>query len=238
MSAEAMTVSIAELLSSADVTILAGDHLRVHDVLQDLKIVQKQAYCTRDGGTPGACTCPKNTIGAMLPPLPSLSPDSRLALTGLETYVEATIQGVSLDDYCGSKLKEETNCEIGIPPGDYTGTLLYNTKTDYLLHDGGGKIRFTVSEDGSVTGSWDLAYTSKSSTGETGTGSVTDGVVGGTPLKLLLDGTLHYASDHKNLPAGQIPWPDTPLNVQPVCDGKVTADYTSGGLTVTINAAQ
>lgn len=89
-----------------------------------------------------------------------------------------------------------------------------------------------------MTGSWDHAYTSKSSTGETGTESVDNGVVGGTSLKLTPHGTLDYDSDHKNLPAGQVSWPDTPLTVQPVCSGKVIADYKSGGLTVIINATQ
>ncbi|CAN5773264.1 hypothetical protein BH24CHL5_BH24CHL5_06920 [soil metagenome] len=106
MAAPEMAVAIADLTTSADVTVLAGNHLRVHDGVQDLKDVRNQAYCTMDGGGNG-CICPQGTPGAGRPPLPSLGLESKLALTGMEFGGTATIQGVSLEDYCGSLASPE-----------------------------------------------------------------------------------------------------------------------------------
>jgi len=106
MAAPEMAIAIADLTTSADVTVLAGNHLRVHDGVQDLKDVRNQAYCTMDGGGNG-CICPQGTPGAGRPPLPSLGLESKLALTGMEFGGTATIQGMSLEDYCGSLASPE-----------------------------------------------------------------------------------------------------------------------------------
>jgi DNA-binding CsgD family transcriptional regulator len=99
MAAPVLAVAIADLSTSADVTILAGNHLRIHDGVQDFTDVRNQAYCTRGGSSD--CTCPPGSRGAARPPLPSLNADVKLALTGMEIGGTATIQGLSLDDYCG-----------------------------------------------------------------------------------------------------------------------------------------
>ena len=100
MAAPAMAVATADLSISADVTVLAGNHLRVHDGVQDLREVRNQAYCTKDGGG-DACACPDGTPGAGRPPLPPLGTEVKLALTGMEFSGTATITGLSLDEYCG-----------------------------------------------------------------------------------------------------------------------------------------
>ena len=71
---------------------------------------------------------------------------------------------------------------------------------------------------------------------EQGTGKVNDGVVRETARELLLSGTVFTAMD--DLGAGpMVPWPATPLTVQPVCDGQVVAEFTAGALTVTVHAS-
>ena len=100
MAAPAMAVATADLSTSADVTVLAGNHLRAHDGVQDLHAVRNQAYCTKDGGG-DACACPDGTPGAGRPPLPPLGTEVKLALTGMEFSGTATISGLSLDEYCG-----------------------------------------------------------------------------------------------------------------------------------------
>jgi hypothetical protein len=98
--APALAVAIARLTIKSDVTLLSGEHLRIHDGVQDLKEIDSKTYCTKPGGV-NACICPKDTPGAKLPPLPSLGRDVKLALTGMEYGARATIQGLSLEDYCG-----------------------------------------------------------------------------------------------------------------------------------------
>jgi hypothetical protein len=100
MAAPAMAVAVADLSTSADITVLAGNHLRVHDGVQDFKDVRNQAYCTREGGS-DACACPEGSPGAGRPSLPLLGTEAKLALTGMEFGGTATIQGISLEDYCG-----------------------------------------------------------------------------------------------------------------------------------------
>jgi hypothetical protein len=240
MAAPVFAVATADLSTSADVTVLTGNHLRVHDGNQDLTNVRNQAYCTRGGA--GACACPKGSPGDALPPLPSLNPEAKLALTGMEFGGTATILGLSLDDYCNPNRtptpSAALNCSIGIPAGEYDGKLVY---TSILpghppIHDGGGKIHFTVDADGKVTGTWDLAYAVRTFTGHKGTGAVKNGVVSGTARELLLSGTVVTAMD--DLGAGPVvPWPATPLTVQPVCDGQVVAEFKAGALTVTVHAS-
>jgi hypothetical protein len=239
MAAPAMAVATADLSTSADITVLAGNHLRVHDGVQDLKDVRNQAYCTREGGS-GACACPKGSPGAGRPALPPLNPEAKLALTGMEFTGSATIQGISLEDYCGPQPTPEPqlDCSIGIPAGEYDGTLVY---TSILpghppLHDGSGKISITVDADGTVTGSWDLAYVVTSFTGYKGTGTISDGVVGGTPRELLLGGTVVTAME-KLGPGPVVPWPYTTLTVQPVCDGQVVAEFSNDTTTVIVRAS-
>lgn len=106
MAAPAFSVSTADLSTSADITVLAGNHLRVHDGVQDLKDVHNQAFCTMEGG-PDACVCPAGSAGAGRPPLPDLNVEAKLALTGVEFGGTATIQGMSLEDYCGPQPTEE-----------------------------------------------------------------------------------------------------------------------------------
>ena len=106
MAAPEMAVAIADLTTSADVTILAGNHLRVHDGTQDLKDVRNQAYCTGQGSSSG-CICPQGTPGSGRPPLPPLGLESKLALTGVEFGGTATIRGMSLEEYCGSLASPE-----------------------------------------------------------------------------------------------------------------------------------
>jgi hypothetical protein len=100
LAAAALAIAIADLSTSADVTTLAGEHLRLHDGVQDLTEIGSRTFCTRPGGS-NACVCPKDTPGAKLPPLPSLNADVKLALTGMETGAAATVQGLSLEQYCG-----------------------------------------------------------------------------------------------------------------------------------------
>jgi hypothetical protein len=108
MAATALSVATADLSTSADITILAGNHLRVHDGVQDIKDVRNQAYCTKEGG-PDACACPAGSPGAGRPPLPRLNVEAKLALTGAEVGGTATILGMSLEDYCGSQPTPEPN---------------------------------------------------------------------------------------------------------------------------------
>lgn len=130
------------------------------------------------------------------------------------------MKGHSLDEFC----KPGTVCSIGIPAGEYSGTWAMPRRPPHsLTHDGSGSIRFKVDAKGAVTGSWDLVYVSKSSTGETGTGTVTDGVVSGTPRELQLHGTNVVTTSHGT--GTSVPYPDTPLTVQPVCDGHVVAAW-------------
>jgi hypothetical protein len=126
-------------------------------------------------------------------------------------------------------------CAVGIPAGGYVGTVEYTTVTPYLTHEGGGDIGFTVTDAGKVSGAWDLAYVSTSSTGQMGTGAVSDGAVGGTPRVLQLGGTNVVATDHGT--GASVPWPATPLTVQPVCDGEVVAQFKAGPQTVTVHAS-
>ncbi len=232
-----MAVATADLSTSADITTFASNHLRIHDGVQDLENVRNQAYCTREGGS-DACACPTGTPGAGRPPLPPLGTEVKLALTGMEWTATAEIRGISLEEYCGPAPSVTPVCSIGIPVGEYDGTLVYTSVLPGHppLHDGSGKIRFAVDADGMVTGSWKLAYKVRSFTGQKGTGKVGDGVVAGTARKLLLHGTVVTAM--KSLGAGPVvPWPDTPLTVQPVCDGQVVAEFRAGGTTVTVRAS-
>lgn len=111
MAAPAMAVSTADLSTSADITNIAGNHLRVHDGVQDLKDVRNQAYCTRDGGG-DACACPKGSPGAGRPPLPRLNVEAKLALTGMEFSGTATIRGISLEEYCGPQPTPEPDGQL------------------------------------------------------------------------------------------------------------------------------
>ncbi len=100
MAAPAMAVATADLSISSDVTVVDGVHLRAHDGVQDVHDVRHQTYCTKDGGG-DACACPEGTPGAGRPPLPPLGTEVKLALTGMEFSEIATINGLSLEDYCG-----------------------------------------------------------------------------------------------------------------------------------------
>ncbi|MEO5885384.1 MAG: hypothetical protein ABIQ58_07725 [Candidatus Limnocylindrales bacterium] len=234
MAAPSMAVATADLSTSADVTTFASNHLRIHDGVQDLRNVRNQAYCTRDGGA-GACTCPEGSPGAARAPLPTLGVEAKLALTGMEWGATVEIRGLSLEDYCGPQSSTAPVCSVGIPSGDYTGTLDYTTVTPYLRHEGSGQIRFTVGANDAVSGSWDVAYVSTSSSGQMGTGAVKDGAVCGMPRVLQLHGTNVVATSHGT--GASVPWPATPLTVQPVCDGEVIAEYQAGPLTVTVHAS-
>ena len=108
MAATALSVSIADLSTSADITVLAGNHLRIHDGVQDFKDVHNQAYCTKEGGS-DACVCPKGSQGEGRPALPTLNVEAKLALTGVEMGGTATIQGMSLEEYCGPQPTPESN---------------------------------------------------------------------------------------------------------------------------------
>jgi len=94
------SVLTADLSSSAEVTFLASDRLRIHDGVQDIKEVTNQAYCTSGSGN-DACKCPKDTPGATRPPPPSLNPDVKLAVTGMQSGAFVLVRGLSLEDYCG-----------------------------------------------------------------------------------------------------------------------------------------
>ena len=111
MAAAGFAVAIADISTSADITVLAGNHLRVHDGVQDLKDVRNQAYCTRDGG-PNACECPPGSPGANRPPPPALNAEAKLALTGVEFGGTATITGMSLEDYCGTSPSAEPSSAL------------------------------------------------------------------------------------------------------------------------------
>ena len=154
-----------------------------------------------------------------MPPLPALGMESKLALTGMEFGATATISGMSLEDYCGA----EPSCRAGIPAGRDQGPLAYATTTPYLTHDGSGSISFTVSASGSVAGSWDLTYVSRSSTGEMGAPAWSLPSVTCNSQELHLDGTNVVATAHGT--GTSVPWPQTPLTVQPVCDGHVVAHW-------------
>ncbi len=237
MVAASMAVATADLSTSADITTFASNHLRIHDGVQDLKHVRNQAYCTREGGS-GACACPTGTPGAGRSQLPPLGTEVKLALTGMEWSGTAEIRGISLEEYCGPAPSVAPVCTIGIPAGEYDGPLVYTSVLPGHppIHEGSGKIRFAVDADGTVTGSWALAYKVRSFTGQRGTGKVSDGVVAGTPRKLLLHGTV--VTTMKSLGRGPVvPWPDTPLTVQPVCDGQVVAGFRAGGTTVIVRAS-
>ena len=176
---------------------------------------------------------PAGTPGAGRPPLPLLGTEVKLALTGMEWTATAEIRGISLEEYCGPAPSVTPVCSVGIPAGDYDGTLVYTSVLSWAspAPRWTGKIRFAVDADGTVTGSWELAYKVRSFTGQKGTGQVSDGVVAGTPRKLRLHGTVVTAME--SLGAGPVvPWPDTPLTVQPVCDGQVVAEFRAGGTSV------
>jgi len=111
LAAVALAVAIGDPTTTSDVTRLIGDHLRIHDGVQDLKEIGSQAYCTMAGGA-NACICPEDTPGAKLPPLQSLNPDVKLALTGMETGGVATVQGLSLEDYCGKPSTAEPGAVV------------------------------------------------------------------------------------------------------------------------------
>ena len=101
MAAPPFAVAIADLSTSADITVFVATRLRVHDGVQDLKDVFNQAFCTKEGGT-NACLCPPGSPGAGQPPLPPLNTEAKLALTGLDYGGTASITGISLEDYCGT----------------------------------------------------------------------------------------------------------------------------------------
>lgn len=119
MAAPAFAVATADLTTSADVTVLAGNHLRVHDGVQDLKDVRNRAYCTMEGGANG-CICPPGTPGALRPPLPSLNVEAKLALTGMEFGATAEIRGISLAEYCGPPTGDGATWHLD-SPASYSG---------------------------------------------------------------------------------------------------------------------
>ena len=116
------------------------------------------------------------------------------------------------------------DCSEGIPAGRYEGSLTYATTGPALTHDStDGQIRILVDANGKVTGTWEVAYFVTSGGVQVGTGSVTDGTVGGTVRQLLLDGTNVVTTSSGS--GTSVAWPDTPLTVQEVCDGRVVADW-------------
>lgn len=115
-------------------------------------------------------------------------------------------------------------CKDGIPAGTYEGSLTYATTGPALLHDStDGQIQFQVAANGTVTGAWDVSYFVTSDGTQIGTGSVTDGTVGGTARKLLLDGTNVVTTSSGG--GTSVAWPRTPLIPQEVCAGRVVADW-------------
>lgn len=168
--------------------------------------------CTK----PGGCACPAGMAYSGPPTTPS-PPQFELAVTGGAEGTSGLIVGHALDEFC----KPGTVCSIGIPAGEYTGTLAYATTGPNLTHDGSGQIWFKVDAREAMTGSWDLAYVVEVM-GEEGTGAVPDGVVRGTPRELRLSGTNVV---HVRGRSDSVPWLDMGLTVQPVCDGHVVASW-------------
>jgi len=116
------------------------------------------------------------------------------------------------------------DCSEGIPAGRYEGSLTYATTGPAITHDStDGQIRFQVDANGNVTGTWEVAYFVTSGGAQVGTGSVTDGTVGGTARQLLLDGTNVVTTSSGS--GTSVAWPATPLTVQEVCEGRVVADW-------------
>jgi len=120
MVATSYATSIADLSTSADITNVASTHLRIHDGVQDLKNVQNQAYCTREGGS-DACACPTGTPGAGRSPLPALNPEAKLAVTGMEFGATAEIRGISLEEYCGPQPEGDGATYRLDSPASYSG---------------------------------------------------------------------------------------------------------------------
>jgi hypothetical protein len=227
-SAPAYANAVFDLSSSADIlSFTVTGHARLADPgdRQDY-VLAGGSFCTRDGG----CICPPGTDFVGVPPN-RLSAETMLAVTGGPTGTHGVATGHSMEEFC----KPTAACSVDVPPGAYDGTLTYSTITPYITHQGDGPIQFTVDAAGAVKGSWDLAYVSKSSTGQMGIGEVKEGVVAGSPRELLLSGTNTVATEHGTGTA--LPWPNTPLAVQPVCDGQVLAEYTAGALTVSVQAS-
>jgi hypothetical protein len=105
VAADALTVSISNAISTADVTYITGTDLRIADGSLDNVIhsdeleTTKKAYCTKDGGD---CKCPPDSLGAKLPTPPELKSPFRVALTGMLDGGAGALTGVSLQDYCQS----------------------------------------------------------------------------------------------------------------------------------------
>ncbi len=90
----------------------------------------------------------------------------------------------------GPPASPEQSCSVGIPAGNYEGSVTYASTGPSLTHDStDGTIRFTVAANGKVTGSWDLAYFVTFGGTRSGTGSITAGTVAGTSIQLRLQGT-------------------------------------------------